>query len=150
MPKTLNENLRKKKREFTGSDRKRLDLQEKVARPQFPTKDGMWQPPAILWKQMCAVYGARLIEIECQNINLWLVKHPGGWKTARGMPRFLNLWFGRASKTVKIAQNRPTDAWMSQGAADMPPLELEMLRADLDAKAKAAQEQFNRIVGRVQ
>jgi hypothetical protein len=81
-------------------------LQEKVVRPQFPTQSGMWQPPAILWKQICAVYGARLVEIECQNINLWLVKHPANWKTARGMPRFLNLWFGRASKTVAIAPKR--------------------------------------------
>ena len=103
---------------------------EKVARPSFPTKDsGMWQPPAILWKQMCAVYGGRLVEIECQNINLWLVKKPGQWKTARGMPRFLNLWFGRASKTVKIAQNRPTDAWMLNHGPEIAADEVERMRA---------------------
>ena len=80
---------------------------------------------------MCAVYGGRLIEIECQNINLWLVKKPGQWKTARGMPRFLNLWFGRASKTHAIQVNRPSDAWMlnTTHLEDPTPDEIERMRA---------------------
>jgi len=104
-------------------------MQEKIARPQFPTRDGMWQPPAILWKQMCAVYGGRLVEIECQNINLWLVKKPGQWKTARGMPRFLNLWFGRASMKLPKASAKPFEPGINREAWDLTPQEVLDLRA---------------------
>jgi hypothetical protein len=131
--------------------RKRLDLQERYAKPKFPTKDGvMWKPQGLLWAQMCAVFGSEFVVEECRKMNVWLLDHPSQWKTCNGMPRFMNSWLKRSAKTVKIAQNRPTDAWMSQGAADMSPLELEMTRADLRMKAAAAEEQFNRRLGRIQ
>jgi hypothetical protein len=77
-----------------------------MKKPKFPTKDGcMWQPQGLFWAQMCAVYGVLLVVDECQKANLWLLKNPGKWKTCKGMPRFLNLWMGRAKPESNGATN---------------------------------------------
>lgn len=104
---------------------------EKVARPQFPTRDGkMWKPQGLLWAQMCAVHGSAFVAVECQKMNIWLLDHPSQWKTCNGMPRFINSWLKRAKPiTPQSRGNRPTDAWMLNDGPEIPPDEVERMRA---------------------
>lgn len=63
----------------------------------FNIRDGgEWQLPDDLRATLAEAFPDRDIDTELAKARAWCACNPAGRKTARGMPRFLNNWLGRA------------------------------------------------------
>ena len=57
-----------------------------------------WALPQSLVDEFVATYGEGFpVEAELRRARMWCVSNPAKCKTARGMPKFLNNWLGKAN-----------------------------------------------------
>jgi hypothetical protein len=109
---------------------------DKAELPQccFPIKGGLlWIPKPEWWSDLCSAYGNRFISWESSQAFLWLQSNPTRLKTSRGMPRFLNGWMARAAKEQA---KRPQQVSVDKDWSDVPPEQLEAMRAKYEARGK--------------
>ena len=59
---------------------------------EFPTKQGIYTPPAALVKDFVQVYGEQNVLEEFLKARAWLTANEDKQKKLRGMGRFLNSW----------------------------------------------------------
>jgi hypothetical protein len=92
-----------------------------------------WTPSGLLWGKLCAVYGAAFVIQQCGEADAWLYANKTRRKTHRGMPRFLNGWMARAAKEQA---KRPQQVSVNKDWSDVPPEQLEAMRAKYEARGK--------------
>ena len=56
-----------------------------------------WSMPVSLLRELAAAYPAIDVLAEARKARVWVLASPANRKTARGMPKFLTGWIGRAS-----------------------------------------------------
>jgi hypothetical protein len=100
----------------------------------FETKSGpAWLIPVEVWRRLCDLYGIGFVVVECAKADLWLLANPTRLKTHRGMPRFLNGWMAKAAKEQA---KRPQQVFVDKDWSDVPPEQLEAMRAKYEARGK--------------
>lgn len=79
----------------------------------FAVRDGgEWRLPDDLRATLADAFPDRDLDAELAKARAWCACNPAGRKTARGMPRFLNSWLGRA----KPSESPPPDGIPRPGA----------------------------------
>jgi hypothetical protein len=103
-------------------------------KPSLITKGGKyWKPSMSLWVSLSEVYGVQLCRAEYFKAWAWLEANERRRKTVRGMPRFLNNWM---SKAWKEQAKRPQQVSVDKDWSDVPPEQLEAMRAKYEARGK--------------
>ena len=73
----------------------------------FPIDGGKeWELGDGLADALKATYRSADVDYELEKAYLWLKVNPERLKTARGMPRFLNTWLGRADERAREEKRR--------------------------------------------
>ena len=79
----------------------------------FPLRgSGVWQLPAGRLTECRDTFPGVDVPAELRKARLWLCDHPDRRKTAKGMPRFLSGWLGRAKPgDADNTHTRRTTSW---------------------------------------
>lgn len=73
---------------------------------RFPLLGGhMWALGLRQFEAWQQTYPRLDLLTECRSAASWLAANPGRMKTAKGMPRFLDQWFKRATRALPIARS---------------------------------------------
>lgn len=64
-----------------------------------------WELIASLTDSLKDAFPSLDVEATCRRAHCWLVSNPGKRKTAKGMGRFLNSWFGRENDSGRSSSN---------------------------------------------
>lgn len=65
-------------------------------------REPQWLLRRSFCERMAGLYPGIDIEEECRKALAWIDTNPTCRKTAKGMPRFLNIWFSKAQDRSKV------------------------------------------------
>lgn len=69
----------------------------------LPGDQGEWRVPKQFYEEMVRLHPGIVILDELNRMRAWLISNASNRKTAKGMPRFINNWLGKAQNEAKAA-----------------------------------------------